>query len=79
MELAIYSPEKTIYNGEANGVTVPGAKGLFEILDFHAPIISSLQSGMLTYKTPQGEFSIEVAGGFVNAANNKVSVCIEEM
>ena len=42
MHLTIVSPEKILYEGEATVVAVPGTKGAFEVLDNHAPIISSL-------------------------------------
>ena len=54
MKLTIVTPEKTIYDGEAISVAVPGTKGAFEVLDNHAPIISSLQSGVITVKTADG-------------------------
>jgi len=76
MKLTIVSPEKILYNGHALSVTVPGSKGQFEVLDNHAPIISSLQSGQLTYKDKE-EIQIDIKGGFINVANNEVAVCVE--
>jgi len=42
LKLRIVSPEEVIYDGDANSLKVPGTLGSFEILDHHAPIISSL-------------------------------------
>ena len=69
MKLTIVSPEKILFQGDAVSVTVPGTKG-------HAPIISSLQKGTLTYKG-ESEVSMEISGGFIDVANNKVAICIE--
>ena len=76
MKLTIVSPEKILFQGEATSVTVPGTKGQFEVLDNHAPIISSLQNGTLSYKADE-EVYLEISGGFIDVANNQVAICIE--
>jgi F-type H+-transporting ATPase subunit epsilon len=78
MKLTIVTPEKTIYDGEAISVAVPGTKGAFEVLDNHAPIISSLQSGVITVKTADGVQEFTVRSGFIEVARNSVSICAEE-
>ena len=76
MKLTIVSPEKILFQGEAEAVTVPGTKGEFEILNQHAPIISSLKPGKLSYKA--GETTqLEIQGGFIDVAGNEVSICVE--
>ena len=77
MTLEIISPEKTVYSGEAELVTLPGSLGSFTILDRHAPIISALTKGMLTYSIDGVKTEVKVNGGFVEAKDNNVSVCIE--
>lgn len=47
MHLEIITPEHKIFNGKADAVQLPGKDGLFQILDSHAPIISSLTEGMV--------------------------------
>ena len=41
LHLEIFSPEKEIFSGEVEHVTLPGTMGSFTILPLHAPIISS--------------------------------------
>jgi len=77
MTLDIISPEKTVYSGEAESVTLPGSLGLFTILDRHAPIISALTKGTLIYSINGVKTEVKVNGGFVETINNNVSVCIE--
>lgn len=77
LKLKIISPEKIVYNGEAESVLVPGTLGLFEILNDHAPIISSLEHGKLEYTTSAGKQELMVDGGFVEVQKNVVSVCVE--
>ncbi|MGN1214165.1 MAG: ATP synthase F1 subunit epsilon [Bacteroidaceae bacterium] len=78
MKLIIVSPEKTVYSGGAVAVTVPGTKGAFEVLDNHAPIISSLQPGVVTVKTENETLEFEIKSGFVEVACNEVSLCVEQ-
>jgi len=77
MNLEIISPEKTIYSGEAQSVTLPGLSGSFSILNRHAPIIAALDKGTVSYNAGGKEDEVKTNGGFVVAKKNKVSVCIE--
>jgi len=77
MNLEIVSPEKTIYSGEAESVTLPGINGLFTILNRHAPIISALKKGVVSYRVNGKDEETTINEGFVEVKNNKVSVCIE--
>jgi F-type H+-transporting ATPase subunit epsilon len=77
MKLEIVSPEKIIYAGSAEAVILPGLSGLFTILDRHAPIISALDKGKLTYSVDGKETELTINGGFVEAKKNIVSVCVE--
>lgn len=77
LKLKIVSPEKIVFNGDVDGVIVPGTSGQFEILDHHAPIISSLEKGVVTYKAGADTVSVEVLGGFVSVKKNEVNVCVE--
>ncbi|MCL1932511.1 MAG: ATP synthase F1 subunit epsilon [Candidatus Azobacteroides sp.] len=77
MNLEIVSPEKIIYSGQAESVTLPGLNGLFTILDRHAPIISALKKGVVSYSIKGKNEEVITNGGFVEAKKNNVSVCIE--
>lgn len=45
MYLEIVSPETTLYKGDVDSVSVPGANGEFEMLNNHAPVVSILKEG----------------------------------
>ena len=77
LQLRIVSPEKIEYDGVVESVLVPGSKGQFEILDNHAPIISTLQKGVVEYATQEGKVSLNILGGFVEVQKNLVSLCVE--
>jgi F-type H+-transporting ATPase subunit epsilon len=78
LELKIVSPEKIEYDGDVVSVLVPGSQGQFEILNDHAPIISTLDKGTVEYGLPNGEkVQLEILGGFVEVQQNVVSLCVE--
>ena len=47
LKLKIVSPERIEFDGEVDSVLVPGTMGQFEILNDHAPIISTLEKGVV--------------------------------
>ncbi len=77
MTLEILTPDKKVYEGEATSVTVPGTLGLFEILNHHAPIISTLQDGKLSVRGNGKSEVFLITGGVVEVLDNKVTVLAE--
>ena len=77
LKLKVVTPEKIVYDGEAESVKVPGSLGEFEILNNHAPLISSLVSGNVEYATKDGKQELAIHGGFVEVKKNEVSLCVE--
>ncbi|TWR29283.1 ATP synthase F1 subunit epsilon [Mucilaginibacter pallidiroseus] len=77
MTLEILTPDKQIFEGTATSVSLPGALGSFEILDNHAPIISTLNDGKLTIRSKGSEDVFFIKGGVVEALDNKVTVLAE--
>ncbi len=77
LRLKIVSPVKIVYQGDVDSVLVPGTKGSFEILNDHAPIISSLSEGTVEYSTKEGKKQFNIHGGFVEVKKNEVSLCVE--
>lgn len=74
LTLKIVSPERIEFTGNVESVKVPGTKGNFEILSGHAPIISTLQKGVVEYDGQQ----LDILGGFVEVQQNEVSLCVEK-
>mgnify|MGYP000580067111 CR=1 FL=1 len=52
MLLEIITPEHQIFSGEVEAVQLPGKDGLFQVLNAHAPIISTLKGGMVKIDLP---------------------------
>lgn len=79
MQLEILTPEKTFYRGEVDSITLPGETGSFQILNNHAPLISSLKKGMLAFSVGKKESEMEITDGFVEVNQNKVTVLIDKI
>ena len=77
MNLEILTPDKKIFEGEVNSVTVPGAQGSFEIMNNHAPIISILDDGKVVVRSAGKELKFHTKGGVVEVINNKVILLAE--
>jgi len=75
LNLEIVTPSKSAFNGEIKSITVPGSKGRFQVLRNHAPIISTLEIGMIKVDLPDGKANYySTAGGTIEVLDNKVIV-----
>ncbi len=77
MHLEIITPDKKIFAGEVTSVSVPGKSGRFDMLNNHAPIISTLLNGKVKVKDKEGVKTFDVKGGVVEMLNNKVIILAE--
>lgn len=74
LRLEIVTPEKRVFDDEVDFVTVPTASGEAGILPNHAPLISALKPGILTYSIKGSATKLVIRGGFVEVKSDKVSV-----
>lgn len=74
LKLEIVTPEKRVLDTEVDSVTVTTATGEAGILPNHAPLISALKPGILTYTIKGASDKLAVSGGFVEVNGNTVSV-----
>ncbi len=77
MYLEIITPDKKVFAGEVSSVHVPGTSGQFQVLNNHAPIISTLINGKVKVKTGEGVQMFDVKGGVVEVLKNKVILLAE--
>ena len=77
LKLRIVSPERIVFVGDVDSVTVPGSTGEFQVLPNHAPLISSLDAGRVVYDCTDGRKEMTISGGFAEVQNNNVSLCVE--
>ena len=89
MYLEIVSPEKTLFNGDVNSVSVPGVNGEFEVLNNHAAVVSTLKKGFVKIK---GQVKIEnmsefekkgdsyllpINSGTIEMSSNKIIILVD--
>ena len=77
MKVIISKPDTTLYDGDAKLVQLPGSGGLFEMLDNHAPIISSLSKGTIRLVNNEGEKTFEIRGGVVKGQQNDLMILVQ--
>jgi len=74
LKLEIVTPEKRVLDASVDSVTIPTASGEAGILPNHAPLISALKPGLLSYTIKGSVEKLAVAGGFVEVNSNKVAI-----
>ena len=74
IKLEIVTPEKKALEEVVDMVTIPTASGEIGILPSHAPLISAIQAGILSYTKGATTNRLVISGGFVEVGTNKVSV-----
>src|SRR2546421_12702403 len=74
LKLEVVTPQRRVVAESVDAVTVPGLGGELGILPGHTPLISQLQTGVLTYTQGPATERLLVSGGFVEVSNDRVSV-----
>ncbi|HYR45505.1 MAG TPA: ATP synthase F1 subunit epsilon [Thermoanaerobaculia bacterium] len=74
LKLVVVTPEKTVVNSQADEVQMPGALGYLGILPGHAPLITQLATGVLSYRNGGAEKRLAVSAGFAEVASGTVTV-----
>ena len=77
IQLEVVTPERRVLAEPVDMVTVPGLGGELGILPGHTPLISQLQTGVLTYVQEGKSFPLHVSGGFVEVRDDHVAVLAE--
>jgi F-type H+-transporting ATPase subunit epsilon len=77
IQLELVTPERRVLAEPVDMVTVPGLGGELGILPGHTPLISQLQTGVLTYVQDGKSFPLHVSGGFVEVRDDYVAVLAE--
>ncbi|MGH9529217.1 MAG: F0F1 ATP synthase subunit epsilon [Terriglobales bacterium] len=78
IHLEIVTPEKIIVRDDAEEIQIPGKSGYLGILPGHAPLITELSAGELSYRNGGQSHRYAVAWGFAEVLPDRVSVLAEE-
>jgi F-type H+-transporting ATPase subunit epsilon len=77
LTVSVVSPERTLFEGEAQSIVAPAFDGQLGILTNHAPMLTLLGTGTLRLRSAGGERAFQVAGGFLEVSENRVRVVTE--
>ena len=74
LTLEIATPTRLVLAETVDEVVIPGLEGYFGVLPGHAPFLTTLGIGEVTYRRGRDERHLAVAGGFAEVRNDKVIV-----
>ena len=77
LQLEVVTPKGAVVSESVDLVTAPGYAGEFGILANHAPFLSTIKIGVLSYKKDHQVEDLMVSGGFCEVSNNKVTFLVE--
>jgi F-type H+-transporting ATPase subunit epsilon len=77
LHVVVLSPERTVFEGTADQVIAPALNGSLGILRGHAPLMALLGEGSLRITSGGQESRYTVSGGFLQVADNQVTVLSE--
>jgi F-type H+-transporting ATPase subunit epsilon len=74
LSLEVATPMRLAVAETVDEVVAPGVEGYFGVLPGHAPFLTTLGIGVLTYRQGRDERHLAVAGGFAEVRNDKVII-----
>ncbi len=77
IRLEVVTPDGARVNEDVDIVNAPGFGGDFGVLANHAPFLSTIKIGALTYENGKQRKSLMVSGGFCEVSNNKITFLVE--
>jgi len=77
LTLSIVTPQKQLVSEEVDQIIIPGTEGDLGILYDHAPILTLLRPGQLSYENEGKTVVLVVSGGYLEVTDNRVTVLAE--
>jgi F-type H+-transporting ATPase subunit epsilon len=77
LQLEIVTPEKQLVSDSAEEIQIPGKNGYLGVLPGHAPLITELAVGEITYRKGGQTSYLSVAWGFAEVLPAKVTILAE--
>lgn len=75
--LEVVTPTGAVVNEDVDIVNAPGYGGDFGVLANHAPFLSTIKIGILSYETGKKRENLMISGGFCEVSNNKITFLVE--
>ena len=77
MRFELATPSRQIVSAEVDEVVAPGSEGYFGVWAGHAPFLTTLAPGEVTYRQGRVEHHLSVAGGFAEVTPERVIILAE--
>lgn len=77
IRLEVVTPAGAVVDDDVDIVNAPGYGGDFGVLANHAPFLSTIKIGTLTYEKDKQRKVLMVSGGFCEVSNNKITFLVE--
>lgn len=77
IKLQVVTPRGAVLSEEVDIVTAPGYGGEFGVLANHAPFLSTLKIGVMSYKKAGNEEQLMISGGFCKVSENQITFLVE--
>lgn len=77
IHLEVVTPAGPVISDDVDIVTAPGVGGEFGVLANHAPFLSTIKTGTLSFKKDKQTKYLMVSGGFSEVSNNKITFLVE--
>jgi len=77
IKLEVVTPRGALLSEDVDIVTAPGYAGEFGVLANHAPFLSTLKIGVMSYKKAGNAEQIMISGGFCKVSDNKITFLVE--
>jgi F-type H+-transporting ATPase subunit epsilon len=78
MHFSLVSPEKELFSGEVDSVTVPGSEGDFGVYVAHMPVMTTIRPGAISVMNGKDERRIYILGGFADVTPSGLTILAEE-
>lgn len=77
LHFELVSPEKLLKSAEVDMVVVPGTEGDFGVLPLHAPVVSTLRTGIIEVHNDNDKEKLLVVGGFAEVNADGLTILAE--
>ena len=74
LNVRVITPDKVVWDADANELILPSSTGQIGILTDHAPLLTALDIGVMRLKSNDNWTSIVIMEGFAEVEENKVTI-----
>ncbi len=77
IHLEVVTPKGAVVSDDVDLVTAPGYGGEFGVLAHHAPMLSTIKIGVMSYKKADQETRLMISSGFCEVSKNQITFLVE--